>query len=465
MAYTEFFCDPVSGSNSNGGSSTGAPTFTDASGSWDGTSVITTSQSTANVVVNSSFVNVNNGAYVALCTAKTATTLTLSTTKKAGTAPGAGSYNCVADGPWLGPTGATAFPFGFIAGTLTDTSGDYPRVNLKNSATYSVTAAMTHANAGPIYFQGMTSTPGDGGRATISGGSTGASYTVLTVSAQLNYFRDLVFSGNGATGSADGIFSSPASGQWTFWERCSFTAMRGCGLNHNQNLEAIECEFYANNASNTANLGGFRNNGTTCVLVRCIAHHNTGSLNAGFALNGSIHALFGCVADSNGSHGANLVNNSALWVFSAFTACANGGSGIAGGGTSSKVWAEDCILANNGAWGVSAASTWAMGRLSNCAYWSNTSGQVNGTVDQTGAITCSAQPLNAPTQGDYTPVAGTGVRGAGRGNFTQNLASWTSGTGSTSYPDVGAVQHQDAGGVSGPPPYPGVFIGNPIPPY
>jgi hypothetical protein len=110
---------------------------------------------------------------------------------------------------------------------------------------------------------------------------------------------------------------------------------------------------------------------------------------------------------------------------------------------------ENSVLAGNGAFGVNNAGTTNVVRLSSNAYYSNTSGQTNGVKDETGAITCTVQPMNDPANGDFSlnNTAGGGAlcRNLGRGKYTQNAGSFTKTT--TGFPDVG-VQHQDAGGGS-----------------
>jgi hypothetical protein len=185
MAFTEFYCRS-GGSNMNGGGlSTGAEPSTAAAysatnGGWSSTTGVftPTSGNPSLSVTVGDFANVftdgsTTPVFIGRVTAVNSTTVTVSTTAKSGTAPttaGTGiSINV--GGAWKGPNGAVGFPYGFITNALTDSSTNRPRVNFKNDQTYSITAAMTHANNGPAKFQGYTTSAGDGGKATVDGGT------------------------------------------------------------------------------------------------------------------------------------------------------------------------------------------------------------------------------------------------------------------------------------------------------
>src|SRR3990167_1101940 len=225
MAFTEFCCRS-GGSNLNGGAlASGAEPSTTAvytciNSNWDGTSIFTpTDGSTpASSVTVGDFASVYLDAaavavYVSRVTVVAAGVngaITLSTTAKSGTAPtvGATGRSIKVGGAWKGPNAAEGFPFNFINEACTNSSDNPVRVNFKNDASYSITAAMTHTLIGPTFFQGYTSAFGDLGKATIDGGTSGASYVLLTFSGNGTarcYGLDLIFQNNGATGSANGV--------------------------------------------------------------------------------------------------------------------------------------------------------------------------------------------------------------------------------------------------------------------
>jgi len=80
----------------------------------------------------------------------------------------------------------------------------------------------------------------------------------------------------------------------------------------------------------------------------------------------------------------------------------------------------------------------------------NTSGDVNpgGNVVQVNSAfyASNVTPWVDPANGDFR-INLAAAKDAGRGNFTQTAASYA---GTVGYPDIGAAQHQDTGGASGP---------------
>jgi hypothetical protein len=441
--YSEFYCDPVNGSNVNGGSDSGAPSMSDTAGtgSWDGTSVYISVATTGAVTVGQ-FLSIYSGAatvaaYTGRITVVTggggvAWHITLSTTAVAGALPGVGAtYKAQCGGAWLGPNAAVGFPFNYVNNVTQDSNGDFVLVNMKNNATYSITANITHNNAG-IVFQGYTSSVGDLGRAIIDGGTTGASYQLLTVNNIKNGFRDLIFQNNGATGVAGGI-SFVSNG--CICERVTVNNTRTAGFNSNATTSFIECEAYACNQANSGSNGGFSFTNYS-YAERCISHANTGSASSGFTYTAGY--FVDCIADSNGQHGFNGTSSSNNQILQRCTAYNNPGNGVTCTGSH---YIENCTFANNGTYGVKANNNTLLIRVSNCGFYSNTSGQTNGAMDITGSITYASQPMNDPANGDFTVTLASG-QNAGRGNFTQNPGSYSKTT--TSYPDVGAVQHLPA---------------------
>ena len=168
MAFTEFYCQ-TTGSNLNAGSSTAdAALFTFTNGNWDATtgifiaigadlSAITVGMF-ASVYIDGASVGVFVGVITEVDDALD--TITVSLSAKSGTAPttSATGRSIKVGGAWKGPNAAEAFPFNFVQNTLTDSSSNPLRVNFKNGDTYSITAAITQANAGPIVYQGYTTT-------------------------------------------------------------------------------------------------------------------------------------------------------------------------------------------------------------------------------------------------------------------------------------------------------------------
>ncbi len=450
----------------NGGSSaSGAATYSATNGGWNsGTGVFTptagnpslsvTVGQTANVYVDGATTPV----FIGRVTNVSSTTVTVSLTAASGTAPStsATARSIKVGGVWKGPNGAVFFPFDFITNALTNASSDPPRVNFKNAATYNITAAMTHSNGGQITFQGYTSSAGDGGRATFDGGTSGASYALLTVSGNLCRFVDLIFQNNGASGSASGF---TVSADRTLCDRLVAHAVRGAGFRVDSSIRPIvfrECEAYACNQSNTANLGGFVSNASAgaVLFLRCVAHDNTGGNNNGFVSDdGSVNqvAFIDCVADTNGASGILMVNNAAVGsLVSGCTLYNNGGDGVLVQIAAVFV-VENCVFVSNAGYGLNYTGTVVSPAVTSNAFLSNTSGPTNGINASyvTGSVTLSGDPFVDAANGDFdlnsTAGAGAACRGAGRGSFTQTAASYT---GTLSVPDIGASQHPDSGGAT-----------------
>lgn len=435
MSYTEFTCRS-GGSNLYAGSLDGSaeasvtPLVTYTNGGWNsGTGVFTPASGnpvSAGVVAGQWVSVYTDGAsaptgFVGRVTAVSTTTITVSITAKSGTIPttGASGLTAVVGGAWLGPTGASGFPFSLVQGTMVDAAGDTIRVNFKNDQTYNVTAAVTFSGTGPFQFQGYGSSFGDGGKSILDGGTTGASYTPLTISGSRGWTTDIEFRNNGATGSADLVVSN---GGRNGFLRCVFHDCRGSGLNLSGNLTAVvECEAYTCNASNTTGKGGFLSSTTSTPLYsRCIAHDNTGSNNVGF-FSDTYASFVECIADTNGSLGFSM----GAGLLTRCIAYNNGSHGVylLGNGGGSIGYMDGCILVSNGGYGVSVSVGGGnQSILLNNAFYSNTSGQVNGTVNvsSSGVVTLSGDPfLDAPNR-DFD-INNTAGAGASLRAVTQNI--------------------------------------------
>lgn len=472
MAYTEFCCRS-GGSNLNAGTRTGNSTepgvsasFTYASGSWvsaTGVFTVASGNPSADGVAVGDFASVYaDGASVTTLigrvTAVSSTTITVSLAAKAGTTTdGTSNRTLKIGGAWQGPNGSSGFPFGFVLNTLTNATGERPRVNFKNDATYAITAAITHnvVNGDYITFRGYTSSYADGGRFKIDGGTTGASYTLLTVggAAQWVLIEDMELCNNGATGSADGATLNAQL------NRVVCHDVRGSGLVCGSN-SAIweECEAYACNQSNTASKGGFAYGGTMNAFVRCIAHDNTGSNTRGFFINGTVQSMQNCIADSNGSHGIEIAGTTATQIHVSGCDCYNnGGDGLrittAG---ALHVQIANCNFVKNSAWGLNLSGGNRHGHIWNSGFGTGTQANASGTVsyptlwmgEASGLVNYAADTLpwaDAPN-GDFR-ISLAAAKAAGRGSFLQTQSGHA---GTVGYPDIGAGQSQASGGTSKP---------------
>lgn len=458
MSFTEFCCRS-GGSNMNGGalSTNGEPAtsavYSATNGGWNsGTGVFTpTSGDPSASVTVGDWANVftdgsTTPVFIGRVTAVNSTTVTVSTTAKGGTAPttaGTGiSINV--GGAWAGPNGTVGFPFNFATGAMVNAAGDTCRVNFKNGSNYAITAAMTHTLIGPVQFQGYTTTFGDLGKAVVDGGTSGASYVLLTLSSNgvdRTVVSDLIFQNNGATGSASGI--DLANDNRTTGIRLVVNSVRGAGFVNATFL--TECEAYACNQSNTANIAGFNLSGG-CFLRRCISHDNTGSNASGFYTQANGVNLLHCIADTNGGSGfvCNNINGYRLIGCDSYN---NTGDGLAHLTASVMMYIENCNFVANGGYGINTV-TGTRGFLFNNGFGDNATAAKNNTGNMTevGTVTYGGgvRPWVDAPNGDFR-ITLTDSKGTGRANFTQTAASYA---GTVGYPDIGAAQHQDAGGTT-----------------
>lgn len=407
MAFTEFTCRS-GGSNLSAGSLDGsaeaatAPLVTYTNGGWNsGTGVFTPASGnpvTDGVAVGQWVSIYADGAsaptgFIARVTAVSSTTITLSTTAKAGTAPttGGSGITAVVGGAWAGPSGTSGFPFNFVAAALTNAAGNYPRVNFKNDQTYSITAAVTHALVGPSVFQGYTTTFGDTGKAVIDGGTSGSSYVLLTMTNTSAYnvlLRDLELRNNGSSGWSDGLGLSGI----VVCERVVVHDVRGSGIvGNNGTSYCIECEVYACNQSGFG-AAAFSPLGSAFVCTRCVAHDNPGV--SGFRGGASDFTCTDCISDSNGGRGFVQGSSNGMMFIRGCVAYGSGLAGVEQAQTSGVMIAENCIFAGGSTYG--AVNYGGILRLINCAFWSNTSGPTSGQVDESGTVTLTSNPFVNP---------------------------------------------------------------------
>lgn len=450
MAFTEFCC-LSGGSNLNAGTRTGSTTepgtaadFTYASGTLvQSTGVFTLASGnpqTDGVAVGDFASVYADGASVtgaiARVTAVSSTTITVSTTAIAGALPADGTSNRTVKigGAWAGPNGTSAFPFNVIKNTLTNVAGDTPRVNFKNNQTYSITAVMTHANTGPITFQGYTTTYGDGGKATIDGGTSGEAFVLLNInSVNDNFVLDLIFNHNGATGFA-GLVTCTAAVR-AYFGRCVFAnwignaAGLGCTAAASQTL-AIQCEAY----------GGVSGIGFSLIrsVVRCVSHDNGTGFN-------TCYDHVGCIADTNSGNGFGG-NVAASYVnCDSYNNTLNGFSLAAG-----ETYLANCNAVKNGAYGVNNSGTMPA-YIESCGFGSgtkaNTSGQTTGIVVATASVAYPSglTPWVDPANGDFR-INLAAAKDAGGGTFTQTASGYG---GTVGYPDIGAAEAIGGGGGRG----------------
>ncbi len=440
--FTNFACIS-GGDNTNAGTRTGNATvpgtganLTYAGGAWVNATKIFTPVA-ANPITDGvavgDYCNIG-GTYINRVTARDATTITFGGSG-AGTNPGNGTLTVKLGGAWSGPSGASGFPFTLSnLSNLSNAAGTLVRINIKNDLTPTVSAVMTMVTPGNVWFQGFTTAYGDGGVTQITGGASGASFTILDVKSSAK-FADLDFFQNGSTGNAVGV--TCGSGQSdTKWLRCSFRGMKGNGLTESNNNTYIEsCQFDSNGGSGLGNTSGgglyqiytssFTRNGSDALSV---GTHELLCLDSVFAGNTGVGAT---------SQSASRYRNCDFWN--------NTGSGVQNSG-GNTLELTSCNFLKNGAWGIDLPATGFV-RIRNCGFGVGTQANTSGDIE-TGQTGCTiveegtvnyatgVTPWNAPTTGDFTTTLAA-AQGTGYGPFL-NRASAYGGT--LNFPNIGASQ-------------------------
>ncbi len=466
MAYTEFYTQN-GGNNIHAGSTTSNSAFySSVHGDWtNATGVFTvkdgTNASVAGVAVGMFASVYIDGATEAVWIARISTvqnatngTITVNTVGSgAKPANQTATATIKVGGAWLGPNGASGFPFTLASfGATKDSTAHVVRVNMKNDQTTSLSAGITFAtgNTGGYTIQGYTTSVEDGGRATWDGTTNTGALIVDTVSGLT--FADIIFQTSISSGATDLVITGARA---VGFYRCVFTGSRQKGLSITGAASVVECEAYGNNTSNTASTGAFHSTGSATFL-RCIAHDNTTDTVNGFACilaaNSGPFTMIGCISETNGTSngtGIGLIGTSTASVgqvvISNCDLYNNAGSGIVlVSNNPSPVLIENCNFIKNAGGGItnaSGASAINRGFVYNCGYGAGT--QANGAdtlgnLTQSGTVTYAsgATPWADPANGDFRIVLAA-ARSAGRGAFTETATSYA---GTIGYPDIGAGQ-------------------------
>lgn len=466
MAFTNFYVQST-GSNLNSGSTkTDSATFTYASGNWvaaTGVFTVASGNPSSDGVAVGDFASVYaNGdtatGFVGRVTARDTTTITVSLTAKSGTAPvdGTGNRTLKIGGAWAGMSGSVAFPFGFVQSTMVNASSDPNKVWIKGGTTYNITAAMTHANVGPTWFEGYTTTEGDEGCFTVDGGTSGASYILLTYSANVLGLANFIFSNNGATGSADGI--SVTGNSCSFRNGTVFN-MRRCGLRATGNIKVCEIEAYNCNTSNSNGFGNLQFATAGSSIERVVSHSSQSGANCvGIVLDTSLN-LIDCIVFGVQGYGI-MSNGDTNQSFYNLTIRDTGNHSFyfSGGSQVMSSSFTNCAFFKSGGYGISFRTGGALGHIGNmlnCVFGSGTEGHTSGNYN-TGVgqammaigettFTSNANPWASPSTGDFS-ISSSLLKGTGRGKYRITKSGLTQ---PTSYRDISAVQHQDSGSSSG----------------
>jgi hypothetical protein len=235
-------------------------------------------------------------------------------------------------------------------------------------------------------------------------------------------------------------------------ERCVVTGIKGEAAYLGEVGTILnECEFYANNSSNTADTGVVRLVAVGITLRRCTIHDNTGNVVDGIFVGAARAHIENCIIESNGRDGIRCGTTSGPYSIQSCDFYNNGGSGISllTTGFTSILYVENSNFVKNGGYGISGVAD-ILGYVKNCGYGSGTQANTSGTTNlltgvvESGAVNYATDvtPWADPANGDFRINLAT-AKGTGRGTFTQTAASYA---GAVGYPDIGAAQHLESAG-------------------
>jgi hypothetical protein len=462
-AFTEFYATGL-GTNVNAGSTTSSvPIFFEAGGLWtnasgwffkNGIDLLSSNVAVgqwASVYPDASTENV----FVGLITAVTKTNLVVSLSAKTGIAPAddfVGATTLRVGGAWRGPglgvssvsSNDASFPFCFVGRTLTNASGNPPRVNFK-AGTFNVTNMYQWSN-GAIVWSGYTTVPGDGGRVIFNGGLAGAAFTLLSGLGANNTFMNMEFDGNGGSGNASGAMMGSVE---TVMQNCIFRRMRNAGWRGNGGTHfVVSCESYSNNIGNIASIGGFLGGGTVAYMS-CISHDNNSGISAhGYHISGN-ETLINCISYNNTGFGISSESSSTLNILNCdlYNNTLGGVRPLTG---SSLINVFNCNFFKTGMAITNASNVNALnGYIVNCAFGSGTMANLVDigpfTIDFTTSIitngnfsyTANETPWTDPANGNFTIKSTATTKSAGRLNWTQAMVN--SPTNTVGFIDVGAA--------------------------
>lgn len=463
VSFTEFYCQST-GSNLNAGSDQNAAAkYTSTNGSWSTPALLFTPTDGTNPVSagvkigDYASIYVDGASVAALITRITAVVdaangaiTVLGAGSVAGTAPttSATARTIKVGGAHLGPNAASGFPLTLTSwGNQRNGLSSTVRCNIKNDQTYSLTASFgIDANSSfPHVIQGYSVTPGDGGKATLDGG-TSTAQVITATGTQGGALRDLIFSTSISSGSNDLV----ASGTGTEFTRCVFSGARGNGLNSaGPNTFINECEASNCNGGNSTNTGCFKMTGAGTTVLRSIAHDSSGSNTVGFIVSNGGVTIQNVIGAKLGLYGVSVISsgNGTRVAQSDFYSIGSDAIHIATALTG-YIWFENNNFFKTnlggipGGAGICNLSTGMMGFSYNNAYGSVPVGDTLLNIVESGKISYppGVTPWTDPDNGNFALTNSRAIS-TGRGAFTvTQLYSATS----IGYPDVGAAAVQSA---------------------
>lgn len=321
------------------------------------------------------------------------------------------------------------------------------KVHWKNG-TYTVMATTTLAvngtpGAGGIVVEGYNAAHGDLGTAPIFTSATNGVSLITTAGVDDVLFRNISFTHT--AGTRGNAFLGSSSTSNLQWERCTFD---GC-------LRAV----YGDNIVSFLILGTMTNcevkNSTSegirapIILNECHIHDNTGdgvsyvfnAANLNMSINASVIADNGGDGIETATAGATSVGSISITGSVIYS---NTGDGVKHGNTGiSMLIVRNSIITDNGGYGLNSSVAATVLTENYNAFYNNTSGARNNVATGANSVALTGDPFTNAAGDDYTlnntASAGAACRAAG------SPATLPGATG-TGYRDIGAFQHQDAGG-------------------
>lgn len=310
------------------------------------------------------------------------------------------------------------------------------------SGTYSVSTSSSNVSNGVVSLTvagsstnaqnwiGYGSTRGDGGtKPVISAGVNSVTLFTISSAGTLTNVENIEFDGNSRTGVQ--LLNTQSSGSRVY--RCKFIrgSNRAVSMSNGQ-LVLHECEVTLTTGAAAVLLN-------QAVAINCYCHDN--SVDAIALANQGV--AYGCICTNNSGNGIYADGNHAIIIGN--TSYGNTSHGItANVGQTATIFNNVCV--NNGGYGITGSAAKDSVWVKNNATYNNTSGGINTTnlTQATGNIALTGSPFVNAGSGNYalnsTAGAGAACKAAGApGAFPAGLT--------TSYLDIGAAQHQDAGGL------------------
>lgn len=303
-------------------------------------------------------------------------------------------------------------------------AGDTVYVKADGDYLETVTIDTVGTSSGTITFEGYTTTPGDGGQATVDAESTRASCLLDSLGAVSAFyvFKNLIFK----RGTADNVllsvrdllfkncqFSNAADdgitfGLWSFFENCLFDGNGADGADTPDNFGFfVGCRFADNTGGGLEFAGGAR-------VFDCTFVGNGGDAIDTASTDGSFVFILGCTIDGDGK-----TTNTGIDCNVPF-------------------WKRTVVINNiiyDCVWGVRsiAQGTYFLSR--NNLLYNNTTDYANFQTFE-GEVTAAPQ-FEDEAGGDYSLGSASPAKNAGFDGYLQN--------GSSQLRDIGAIESTPAG--------------------